>query len=47
MTLRFGRLVGEATLRWCDETLVALRELDRRERDAEEKEARRPGSETR
>ena len=29
MTLRFGRLVGEATLRWCDETPAALRDLDR------------------
>jgi PadR family transcriptional regulator AphA len=47
MTLRFGRLIGEATLRWCDETLAALRELDRGERAAEVKEALRPANETR
>ena len=35
MTLRFDRLAGEATLQWCDETLAALRYLDRRDRDAE------------
>ena len=36
MSLRFGILVSEARLRWCDETLATLRALDRRNRGEEE-----------
>lgn len=36
MTLRFGLLMSETTLRWCDETLAALRTLDREHRPGKE-----------
>ena len=38
MTLRFGRLMSEAWLRWCDETLAALRALDRADRAGKERD---------
>ena len=29
MTIRHGRLIAEALLAWCDETLAALAEIER------------------